>query len=97
MDINNVTQFRQLLVRCGLVDRVARGNELVTCLNEYSYNCNCEKQTNRGAIYHRCNAIYEEMVMRLDKAAISLLFQNVSDLQITFRKDIVQHIRTIVR
>ena len=97
MDINNVTQFYTMLARVGLVDVIPNGRSLMACVDEYNYNCNCEKQTNRKAVYNRCNAIYEEMIRGMNNSTITLLFQKIPDMSISFRKEGNQHLRTIVR
>ena len=97
MDITNVTQFYQLLARTGLVDQIPNGGNLMACINEYAYNCNCEKQTNRQAIYNRCNAMYVEIVGGLSVGSIALIFQAVPDMSISFSSDLNRYLRTISR
>jgi len=97
MDINNVTQYYHLLARTGLVDQISGGRSFMACVDEYNYNCNCEKQKNRVAIYNRCKAIYEESVRNLDAASITLLFQRLPDLAICFRQETHTYLRTITR
>ena len=97
MTIDNVTQFYHLLARTGLVDQISNGRNLMACVNEYAYNCNCEKHQNRTAVYNRCKAIYEEMISALNHVTITLLFQKVADLSIAFKQDGTRHLRTIVR
>lgn len=98
MDINNVTQYSNLLTRTGLVEQIPNGKLIVSCVDEYDYNCHCgEKQKFRAAVYNRCKALYEESVRKLDKACISLLFQRLPDMGISFRQESNQHLRTITR
>jgi len=97
MDINNVTQFYQLLARTGLVDQIPNGRSLMACVDEYNYNCNCSKQTNKTAIYNRCKAIYAEAVGNMNHISITLLFQRLPDMSISFRQDTNAHLRTITR
>jgi len=97
MDIDNVTQFYHLLARTGLVDQIPRGRHLMACVDEYAYQCNCEKDKNRTAIYNRCKAIYEEIIGGLNHVTITLFFQKVPDLSITFKQDVHRHLRTITR
>jgi len=97
MDINNVTQYYHLIARTGLVDQIPNGRSLMACVDEYNFNCNCGKTTDRTAIYNRCKAIYEESVRSLGAASIALLFQRLPDLAIAFRQDTHIYLRTINR
>ena len=97
MNINNVTQFYNLLLQTGLVDSVPNGRILISCIDEYKYNCGCEKDKNKALVYNRCKALYEDMVRNLNKGTISLIFQKIPDLSVIFRQESNQHIRSIFR
>lgn len=96
MDIGNSTQFYQFLARTSLASRIPSGNKLMSCMDEYQYNCNCSEQANRQSIMNRCNAIYEEIVSGLNHVTITLIFQNVPDMSVSFSRD-GRHLRTIMR
>ena len=97
MNIDNVTHFYHLLARTGLVDQIPNGRNLMACIDEYSYTCNCEKDKNKTAIYNRCKAIYEEIVSGLNHVTITLIFQKIPDLSVSFKQDMNRHLRTITR
>lgn len=97
MDINNVTQYYNLLEQTGLTQQAHQGHAIKVCLNEYGYQCNCVSKTGKDATYARCNALYEESVGAINAAMISLLFQKVSDISISFRKENRGLLRTIHR
>jgi hypothetical protein len=97
MDIGNVTEFYRLLARTGLVDQIPNGRNLMACIDEYSYNCNCEDQKKKQAVFNRCNALYEEIIGKLSPASISLFFSHLNDTSISFRKDRTKYLRTISR
>ena len=97
MDISNVTQFCKFLARTSLVDQIPNGRNLMACIDEYSYNCNCDRKSNKTAVYNRCKAIYEEIITGLNHVTITLIFQKIPDLSVSFNQDGTKHLRTIVR
>lgn len=96
MNITNATQFYHFLAKYQLIDQIPNGRSFMGCMDEYQYNCNCTNQSDKNAVYGRCNAIYEEIVRGLGPTQINTIFQKVDKISISFNWE-KGNIRSIAR